>query len=63
MLGMLLATSLAKTWWPLLVAGIVFFIIGTEIRVRAEDGLLAVRFGETHARYKAGTKAYIPFLR
>jgi protein-S-isoprenylcysteine O-methyltransferase Ste14 len=63
MFGMLLATGLAKTWWPLLVAGIVFFVIGTEIRVRAEDGLLATRFGERHARYREGTKAYIPFVR
>lgn len=63
MFGMLLATGLTKTWWPLLIAGVVFFMIGTEIRVRAEEGLLAGRFGETYAQYKARTKAYIPFLR
>jgi protein-S-isoprenylcysteine O-methyltransferase Ste14 len=63
MLGMLIEAGLAKSWWPLLVAGMVFFAIGTEIRVHAEEGLLAARFGETYARYKAGTKAYIPFLR
>jgi protein-S-isoprenylcysteine O-methyltransferase Ste14 len=63
MFGMLLATGLAKTWWPLLAGGIVFFVIGTEIRIRAEDGLLASRFGERHTRYKAETKAYIPFVR
>jgi protein-S-isoprenylcysteine O-methyltransferase Ste14 len=63
MLGMLLATGLAKTWWPLLVAGVVFFVIGTEIRVRAEEKLLAARFGEEFARYKAKTPAYFPFVR
>ena len=63
MLGMLLATGLAKTWWPLLVAGIIFFVIGTEIRVHAEERLLAERFGEEFARYKARTPAYLPFLR
>jgi protein-S-isoprenylcysteine O-methyltransferase Ste14 len=63
MLGMLLATGFAKTWWPLLVAGVIFFLIGTEIRVRAEEGLLAARFGEEYARYKAETVAYIPFIR
>jgi protein-S-isoprenylcysteine O-methyltransferase Ste14 len=63
MLGMLLETGLAKSWWPLLVAGVVFFVIGTEIRVRAEEKLLASRFGEEFARYKAGTPAYLPFLR
>ena len=63
MLGMLLATGFAKTWWPLLVAGVVFFVIGTEIRVHAEETLLAARFGEEFARYKATTPAYFPFLR
>lgn len=63
MLGMLLATGLAKSWWPLIVAGVVFYAIGTEIRVKAEEGLLAARFGDEYARYKARTKAYIPFVR
>jgi protein-S-isoprenylcysteine O-methyltransferase Ste14 len=63
MLGMLLQTGLAKSWWPLIVAGAVFFVIGTEIRVRAEEMLLEKRFGEEFARYKAQTPAYLPFLR
>jgi protein-S-isoprenylcysteine O-methyltransferase Ste14 len=63
MLGMLLATGFAKTWWPMMVAGVVFFVIGTEIRVRAEEKLLAARFGEKFARYKATTPAYFPLLR
>lgn len=57
MFGMLLATGLAKTWWPLLIAGMIFFVIGTEIRVRAEEKLLAARFGEEFAKYKAKTPA------
>ena len=44
LLGLLLEVGLAKTWWPLLVAGVVFYIIGTEIRIGAEEGLLAGRF-------------------
>ncbi|MGA9585428.1 MAG: isoprenylcysteine carboxylmethyltransferase family protein [Terracidiphilus sp.] len=63
MLGMLLATGFAKTWRPLLVAGVALFVIGTEIRVRAEEKLLAARFGEEFARYRAATPAYLPFLR
>ncbi len=63
MLGMLLATGFAKTWWPLLVAGVIFFLIGTEIRVRAEERLLASRFGDEFEKYKATTPAYLPFLR
>lgn len=62
MLGMLLASGCAKTWWPLLIAGVIFFLIGTEIRVRAEERLLRERFGEEFDRYKAQTPAYLPFL-
>ena len=61
--GMLLETGLAKAWWPMLTAGIVLYVAGTEIRVHAEEGLLAGRFGERYARYKSGTKAYIPLVR
>jgi len=63
MLGMLLTTGLAWTWWPLMVAGILLFLIGTEIRVRAEEGLLARHFGEEFWEYKLRTRAYLPFLR
>jgi protein-S-isoprenylcysteine O-methyltransferase Ste14 len=63
MFGMLLATGFAKTWWPFLVAGVILFVIGTEIRVRAEEKLLGARFGEEFARYKSQTPAYLPFLR
>ncbi len=63
MLGMLLATGFTKTWWPMFVAGIAFYVVGTEIRVKAEERLLAARFVDEYARYKASTKAYIPFVR
>lgn len=63
MLGMLLATGAARTWWPLFTAGVVFFLIGTEIRIHAEERLLAARFQETFKAYRARVPAYIPFLR
>jgi protein-S-isoprenylcysteine O-methyltransferase Ste14 len=63
MLGMLLATAAARTWWPMFLAGLVFFIAGTEIRVRAEERLLAERFGEQYAAYRSRTSAYMPFIR
>ncbi|MGA7523295.1 MAG: isoprenylcysteine carboxylmethyltransferase family protein [Acidobacteriaceae bacterium] len=63
MFGMFMATGAAYTWWPMWVAGTVFFVIGTEIRVRAEDGLLAERFGEKFASYRNQAPAYIPFIR
>ena len=36
-------------------------IYGTEIRVRAEDGLLERRFGKRFEEYKAAVPAYLPF--
>jgi protein-S-isoprenylcysteine O-methyltransferase Ste14 len=45
--GMLMATGAAYTWWPMWVAGTLFFVIGTEIRVKAEDRLLADHFRKT----------------
>ena len=59
----LLATVLARGSWPLSLVAVALYILGTEIRVRAEDGLLAARFGAEFARYKARVPAYIPFIR
>jgi protein-S-isoprenylcysteine O-methyltransferase Ste14 len=61
--GMLMATGAAYTWWPLWIAGAVAYIIGTEIRVAAEDRLLAERFGPAFDEYRAKVPAYIPFIR
>jgi protein-S-isoprenylcysteine O-methyltransferase Ste14 len=63
MFGMLMATGAAYTWWPMWVAGMVFFLIGTEIRVRAEDRLLAQRFHDRFESYRRRVPAYVPFLR
>jgi protein-S-isoprenylcysteine O-methyltransferase Ste14 len=40
----------------------VLFIVGTEIRVRTEEKLLAERFGEEFRQYKSRVRAYIPFV-
>ncbi|HEX4036837.1 MAG TPA: isoprenylcysteine carboxylmethyltransferase family protein [Acidobacteriaceae bacterium] len=63
MFGMLMATAAALTWWPMWVASAVVFLIGTEIRVRAEDRLLAERFGQKFELYRDQVPAYIPFVR
>jgi protein-S-isoprenylcysteine O-methyltransferase Ste14 len=63
MMGMLLQTGLTKAWWPMLLAGLVFYVIGTEIRIRAEDRLLASRFGAEFNEYRRTARAYLPFLR
>lgn len=63
MLGMFLATGLAYTWWPLLVVGLVVFVLGIEIRVRAEDRLLEKFFQDEFLEYRGRVRAYLPFVR
>lgn len=63
MFGMLLAAGFAWTWWPMFAAAVIFFIAGTEIRVRAEDRLLADRFHDSFTAYRSRVRAYIPFIR
>lgn len=62
LLGMLLATGFVWTWWPMLAGALAFFLLGTEIRVRAEDRLLAWRFKDSFAAYRSRVRAYIPFV-
>ncbi|MGD0787361.1 MAG: isoprenylcysteine carboxylmethyltransferase family protein [Terracidiphilus sp.] len=63
MLGMLLATLTAWTWWPMALGSLTAFLAGTEIRIHAEDRLLAGRFGESFTAYRSRVSAYIPFIR
>ena len=63
MLGMELATGFCWTWWPLFLASILFFLAGTEIRIRAEERLLESRFQDSFRAYRSRTRAYIPFVR
>jgi protein-S-isoprenylcysteine O-methyltransferase Ste14 len=63
MLCLLLGTGFIMTPVLLLVASMVVFIIGTEIRVRIEDKLLESRFGDRCRDYKRAVPAYIPFVR
>jgi protein-S-isoprenylcysteine O-methyltransferase Ste14 len=63
MLGTFLATGFMITpLWRMAVAA-VFFIVGTEIRVRVEDHLLTSHFGDSFRTYQRNVPAYIPFLR
>jgi protein-S-isoprenylcysteine O-methyltransferase Ste14 len=63
MLGLLLATLAAWTWWPMAIAAVLFFLAGTEVRIHAEERLLSGRFPTEYAQYKKTTSAYIPFIR
>jgi len=63
MLCLFCGTALMIASLALFIPALVLFILGTEIRVRIEDGLLASRFGEQFRRYKDSVPAYIPLLR
>jgi len=38
-------------------------MVGTEIRVRSEEKLLAARFPDEFIAYRRRTPAYLPFVR
>ena len=63
LLAILLGTLLILTPWPWMVVSLALFAVGTEIRVRAEDGLLESRFGEEFRAYRSKVPAYLPFVR
>jgi protein-S-isoprenylcysteine O-methyltransferase Ste14 len=63
MLCVLLATGIVVTPPLLFLAAIILFLVGTEIRVRIEDRLLASQFGETFEDYRRRVPAYIPFKK
>jgi protein-S-isoprenylcysteine O-methyltransferase Ste14 len=63
LLAMLVSTLFLFTHWQWAVPCLALFIAGTEIRVFAEDGLLASRFGERFLEYQRRVWAYVPFVR
>lgn len=48
---------------PLLLLATLPALLGTEIRVRIEDGLLASRFGEQFEDYRRAVPAYLLLIR
>jgi protein-S-isoprenylcysteine O-methyltransferase Ste14 len=62
MLCVILGTGVIIASLPMFLVSILLFVIGTEIRVGIEDGLLASRFGEEFRDYRRSTSRYIPLL-
>jgi protein-S-isoprenylcysteine O-methyltransferase Ste14 len=56
--GLVLATPL-----KLLLPSLLLLALGTEIRVRVEEKLLAAQFGDEFVDYQRRVPAYIPFLK
>ncbi len=62
MLCTIVATGLLVASQRLFLVSAVIFLIGTEIRVRVEDGLLAERFGEDFEEYHRSVAKYVPYV-
>src|SRR5262249_16686351 len=62
MLLVMCAIAVVITPWQLFVAGLILFVIGTEIRVATEEKLVAQRFDKEFQGYKKSVRAYIPFI-
>jgi len=62
MLGMLLATGLAVSYWPPLILALIVFFVGTAIRIRSEEKLLRGAFGEQFETYARRVPAILPGL-
>jgi len=60
MLCIVLGTGFLIAPLPLLLISVLLFIVGTEIRVRVEDTLLASRFGADFELYRRTVPAYVP---
>lgn len=63
MLCLFCGTAAMITPLLLFLPALLVFIVGTEVRVRVEDALLASRFGGQFGQFKSSVPAYVPFLR
>jgi protein-S-isoprenylcysteine O-methyltransferase Ste14 len=61
--ALLIGSGLILGRWKTLIVAAIVFAIGTEIRIRAEEGLLEDRFHEHFRDYRSRVRAWIPFLR
>jgi protein-S-isoprenylcysteine O-methyltransferase Ste14 len=62
MLCVLIATGILVAPPLLFFFAVLFFLVGNEIRMRVEDGLLRARFGEQFVDYERAVPRLIPFL-
>jgi protein-S-isoprenylcysteine O-methyltransferase Ste14 len=60
MFGLMVSTGLVfTTWWALLIAVIVF-LVGNQVRIRAEEKLLRETFGSQFDDYARRVPAFFP---
>jgi protein-S-isoprenylcysteine O-methyltransferase Ste14 len=63
MLCVFLGTGLFLAPAALFVPALALFVVGTEIRMRIEEQLLAARFGEQFQQYRREAARWIPWVR
>jgi protein-S-isoprenylcysteine O-methyltransferase Ste14 len=63
MLAVVAATGILVAPLYLFIAGLLTFLVGTEIRMRLEEALLVSRFGDQFQSYRRAVPRLIPFLK
>jgi protein-S-isoprenylcysteine O-methyltransferase Ste14 len=62
MFGLMIATGLVfTTWWAMIIA-VIIFLIGNQVRIRAEEQLLRETFGSQFDEYASRVPAFFPRL-
>lgn len=62
LLGMILATGLAISYWFVLLAALGIYTAGTLIRIRSEEQLLRAEFGDAYEEFARRVPALLPRL-
>lgn len=63
LLGLLLATGLAWSSWPMTLAAVAVYLLGTHLRAGREEGLLLAQFGDRYRDYARRVPRLLPRLR
>jgi protein-S-isoprenylcysteine O-methyltransferase Ste14 len=61
--GLVLATGLVLSRWPVILLSVALYLGGTAIRVRAEERLLRAQFGPEFDEYARRVSAFVPIPR
>jgi protein-S-isoprenylcysteine O-methyltransferase Ste14 len=62
MFGMMVATAVSVTIWPVLLAAVAIFLTGTAVRIRNEEKVLRATFGTQFEDYARRVPAFLPGL-
>ena len=63
MIGLMLSTGIANSYWHVLLGASVFALAGMVMRVRDEEQLLLETFGSEYETYRNRVPAFFPWFR